>query len=158
MIERCCPYCRKTFPPSKCQPQQVVCSAAECQRQRSTSYRRQKLATDPNYREACRQSARQWRKQHPDYWKQYRQAHPASGARNRELQKSRDRKQHLQKLANNISASSLRPCPARVWLLGSALHDLANNSSAATQVWVLEALPPTGQAVRPLANNTPLVL
>ena len=78
MIERRCPYCHKSFFASKCQPSQTVCGQTECQRQRSSSYRRNKIAADQKYREACRQSARQWRKEHPDYWKQYRQAHPDS--------------------------------------------------------------------------------
>ena len=35
------------------------------------------------------------RKQHPDYWKQYRQAHPSSVERNRQQQRLRDRKQRV---------------------------------------------------------------
>src|SRR5271154_1831893 len=156
MIERRCPHCLKTFHPSKYQPAQTVCGDPGCQRQRRSTYRQTKLANDPNYREACRQSARQWRKQHPDYWLQYRQAHPSSAERNRQQQTSRDRKQHLQKLANNISASDLKPCPAIVWVLGSQLSQLANNTSAPTQVWVLEALPSPPSPPTRLANNIPL--
>jgi len=158
MIERRCPYCLKAFSPSPYQLTQTVCGNPKCQQQRRSNYRRTKLAGDSNYREACRQSARQWRKQHPDYWKQYRQAHPASVERNRQQQNARDRKQHLQKLANNISASDLKPCPATVWVLGSALSELANNTSAPTQVWVLEALLPPPPPAGRLANNIPLAL
>jgi hypothetical protein len=156
MTERRCPCCRKTFLPLGCQPEQTVCSESACQRQRQADYRRKKLATDPNYSEACRQSARHWRKEHPDYWKQYRRRRPDSRERNRQQQKSRDRKRRLQNLANNISAADLRLCPATVWLLGPALTDLANNISAPVQVWVLEALPLSGPVAHHLANNTPL--
>ena len=154
--QRCCPYCHRVFYPAKCQPRQTVCSASDCQRQRRLSYRRNKIATDPNYLEACRQSARQWRKQHPDYWKQYREAHPDSTESNRQRQKLRDRRQYLRNLANNTSASDLKLCPAKVWVLGPELHDLANNTLAPAQVWVLEAVPPLSPATRHLANNTPL--
>ena len=158
MVERCCPYCHKSFYPSICQPSQTVCGDPGFQRQLRSNYRHRKIASDPHYREACRESARQWRKQHPDYWKQYRREHPSSVERNRQRQSSRDCKQHLKNLANNISASELKPCPARVWVLGTELHHLANNTSAATQVWVLEALPPPPPAAGHLANNIPLAL
>lgn len=156
MSEQRCPYCGRAFSPSKCQPKQAVCSAPECQRRRCADYRHRKVTTDPNYREACRESAREWRKQHPDYWKQYRTAHPACVERNRDLQKCRDRKQRFKSLANNTPASSLRPCPATIWLLGPELHELANNISAPTQVWVLEALTPPARSAGHLANNTHL--
>ena len=157
MIERRCPYCQQVFIPAKCQPKQAVCSAPDCQRHRSADYRRARLAANPHYREACRQSARQWRKQHPEYWTEYRAAHPDSTERNRQSQRSRDRKQRLKSLANNIPASDLISCPATVWLLGPELRRLANNISAPTQVWVLEAFPPAVPVPPHLANNTALV-
>ena len=141
MVERRCRFCQQTFQPSRYQPKQYVCSRAECQRQRQTEFHRSRLAADAEYAETCRESARKWRQQHPDYWKQYRQSHPASATRNREKQRDRDRKQRLVTLANNNPASDLKPCPATVWLLGTELLDLANNNSAPAQVWVLEALP-----------------
>jgi hypothetical protein len=151
-----CPYCLQPFEPSKCHPGQVVCSRAECQRQRRTDYRRRRLAADPAYAEKCRQSARQWRKQHPGYWDEYRQAHPLSTARNRDQQQARDRKQHLVNLANNTLASDLKPCPATIWLLGAELHGLANNTLATAQLWILEAHPRRPPAPAHLANNTAL--
>ena len=142
MVERRCQYCQQAFQPSKYQPNQSVCSQPECQRQRRTEYHRTRLAADADYAETCRQSARKWRQQNPDYWKHYRQSNPSRADRNRDQQRDRDRKQRLINLANNTSASDLKPCRAAVWLLGTELHHLANNNSAPVQVWVLEALPP----------------
>ena len=156
MVERQCPYCNKDFSPAKCQPHQTVCSKPDCQRQRRASYRRSKNAADLRYHDACLQSARQWRKEHPDYWKQYRAEHPVSAERNREQQRFRDRKQRLQDLANNTSASDIKLCPATVWLLGSELHDLRNNTSAPAQVWILEALSSVKPVAGDLRNNTVL--
>jgi hypothetical protein len=156
MVERRCPYCHQLFSPAKCQPKQAVCSAPECQCRRCADYRRARLAGQEDYREACRQSARQWRKQHPDYWTEYRSAHPDSADRNRQMQRSRDRKRRLKSLANNTPASELIPCPATIWLLGPGLRSLANNTSAATQLWVLEGLSPSTGATGQLANNTAL--
>jgi len=156
MIERRCPYCHQSFLPTKSQPEQVACSGAHCQRRRGADYRRAKLAADADYREGCRQSARQWRKQNPEYWKEYRAAHPTSAERNRQLQRSRDRKRRLKSLANNIPACDLISCPATVWLLGPELRRLANNTSAPAQVWVLEGLPLRAPLAGQLANNTAL--
>lgn len=156
MLPRCCRYCQQSFQASRSHPEQAVCSRPECQRQRRADYRRHKLASDPAYAEACRQSARQWRKQHSEYWDQYRQAHPDAVARNRDQQQARDRKRHLTKLANNTLASDVKRCPGTVWLLGSGLHDLANNTLAPAQLWILEALPRRLPAAVALANNTAL--
>lgn len=157
MPARCCRYCQQSFQPSRSHPEQAVCSSPECQRQRQSDYRRRKLASDPEYAEKCRQSARQWRKQHSEYWGQYRQAHPDSVARNREQQLARDRKRSLTNLANNTSAADVKRCPGTVWLLGAGLHDLANNTLAPAQLWILEAVPRQLPARAVLANNTALV-
>jgi hypothetical protein len=141
MEERRCRYCQKVFPPSKYQPLQVVCSGKACQQQRRNEYRRQKLATDPEYRQVCQDSSRKWRSRNLDYWKQYREKHPDSVTRNREQQRGRDRKQRLLDLANNNSALDLKHSAAGVWLLNTAVEDLANNNSVSAQVWVIEPLP-----------------
>ena len=155
-MPRCCRYCQQPFQPSKSHPKQLVCSRHGCQRQRSADYRRAKLAADSAYAEKCRESARHWRKEHSSYWRQYRESHPGAVDRNREQQMARDRKQHLKILANNTLASDLKPCPAKVWLVGSQLHELANNTLAPAQLWILEALPRHAPPSALLANNTAL--
>jgi hypothetical protein len=153
---RHCPYCQQSFQPSRSHPNQRICSRPKCQRRRHIDYRRQKLASDSAYAEKCRESARQWRKQHSAYWEHYRQSHPESVVRNREQQQGRDRKRHLTNLANNTLASELKRCPGTVWLVGAGLHDLANNTLAPAQLWILEALPRRLPVAPPLANNTAL--
>ena len=142
MGQRRCRYCQKLFQPSKFQPRQTVCSEPDCQRRRRTDYHKEKIASDPEYRQDCRDSPRKWRARNPDYWKQYRQKHPAAVDRNRQQQKLRDRKRKLCNLANNTSALDLKHSAAQVWLIGSGAARLANNNSARAQVWVIEALPP----------------
>lgn len=142
MVERRCRYCQQVFQPSRFQPSQSVCGSQSCQKQRRTDCHRDRIESDPEYAESCLESARKWRARHPGYWKQYRDSHPAGTVRNREQQRARDRKQRLIQLANNNSASELKPCPATVWLLGPELSALANNNSAPAQVWVLQGLPP----------------
>ena len=142
MGERCCRYCEKIFRPSKFQPRQAVCGKAECQQKRRADYHRVKIASDPEYREGCRDSPRKWRARTPGYWKQYRDKNPAAVERNRQRQRLRDQKRKLCNLANNTSAPDLKYSAAKVWLIGSGAAHLANNNSAPAQVWVIEALPP----------------
>ena len=76
MSDRRCPYCQQVFQPARYHPQQVVCSQPACQRQRRRDYQRQKIASDPVYRQVVAgQFRRKWRRAHPGYWKQYRQHH-----------------------------------------------------------------------------------
>ncbi len=116
MGEQRCRYCQRVFQPSKFQPRQAVCGGDECQRKRRTDYHRNKIASDPEYREVCRDSPRKWRARNPDYWRRYRENHPATSEHNRQRQKLRDRMRKLRILANNTSALDLKHCAAEVWL------------------------------------------
>ena len=142
MVERRCRFCERIFQPSKYQPGQSVCSDSGCQRRRRAEYHRHKIAADPEYRQVCRDSPQKWRSRNPDYWRQYRELHPAAVERNRQQQQVRDQKRRLRDLANNNSVFDLKHSVAGVWLLGAGLQNLANNNSAPAQVWILEALPP----------------
>jgi hypothetical protein len=139
---RRCRYCEQEFQPSKYQPDQLVCSQPDCQRQRRADYHRQKIAADPEYRQVCRDSPQKWRSRNPDYWQRYREKHPDAVERNRRRQQVRDQKRRLSDLANNNSAFDLKRSAAEIWLLGSDLQNLANNNSVPAQVWILEAFPP----------------
>jgi len=141
MVERQCRYCERSFQPSKYQPGQLVCSGPACQRQRRADYHRGKVAADPEYRQVCLDSPQKWRSHNPDYWRRYREQHPAAVERNRQQQQVRDQKQRLRDLANDNSAFDLKHSTAEIWLLGAGLRNLANNNSVPAQVWILEALP-----------------
>jgi hypothetical protein len=155
MGQRRCRYCQKLFQPSKFQPRQTVCVETDCQRRRRTGYHKEKLASDPEYREGCRDSPRKWRARNPDYWKQYRLKHPAGVEHNRRQQKLRDRKRKLCNLANNTSALDLKHSVADVWLIGPGVKHLANNNSASAQVWVIEALAPGRVPATPSCKQQP---
>jgi hypothetical protein len=142
MIERRCRYCERALQPSKYQPGQSVCGEPDCQRRRRAEYHRQKIASDPEYRQVCLDSIRKWQSRNPAYWRQRRQKNPAIAERNRQQQRIRDQRRRLRDLANNNSAFDLKHSAAQVWLLGSGLEHLANNNSGPAQVWILEALPP----------------
>ena len=142
MVERRCRYCGRLFQPSKFQPGQSVCSQTDCQQHRRSDYHRQRISSDPEYREVCCDSARKWRTRNRGYWRQRRESKPAVVEQNRQKQRIRDDKRRLRDLANNNSAFDLKHSAAQIWLIGSGLERLANNNPASAQVWVLEAVAP----------------
>jgi hypothetical protein len=139
---RCCRYCQQSFQPSLYRPQQSVCSQPDCQRQRRSDYHRRKLQSDPLYRQVVSDSRRKWREAHPDYSRHYRQQHPAAAEQNRWQQRRRDQKRRIQKLAKNNLALDLKHSAAEVWLLGSAVKDLAKNNLASCQLFIFQPLAP----------------
>jgi hypothetical protein len=155
MPGRPCRYCLKIFQPSKYQPSQSVCSNADCQRQRRNDYHRQKTAIDPECRRVCADSPRKWRARNPDYWRRYREKNPVAVEQNRQLQRQRDQKRRLRRLANNNSVIDLKRSAAEVWLLGSGVEHLANNNSAPGQVLVLEAVAHRWSALPPSCKQQP---
>jgi hypothetical protein len=155
MGERRCRYCEKAFQPSKYQPQQAVCSETACQKRRRSEYRQQKLKTDDEYLQVCRDSSRKWRSGNPEYWKRYREKHPAAVAQNRKKQQGRDGKRRLLDLANNTSALDLKRSAAAVWLLNGEVAQLANNNSVSAQIWVIEGFPRRKGPVREACKQQP---
>jgi hypothetical protein len=101
MSPRRCRYCQQPFSPSRFHPRQAVCRDRSCQQRRRREDRRRRLASDPEYRQVCRDSAQKWRAAHRGYFQQYRQTHPAAVLRNRTQQQVRDQTRRLRDLANH---------------------------------------------------------
>lgn len=76
---------------------QKYCSKPDCQRKRKARWQRQKLATDPAYKEDQRLANNKWLENNLDYWEKYRKRNPEKAERNRILQKVRNmKKQEIQ--------------------------------------------------------------
>src|SRR5690349_12542664 len=98
-----CPYCLRSFEVKGRAPHQKVCSQRECQRRRKTEYHREKIKTDPAYKQTCIDSSQKWRSAHPDYMRQYRASHPSQVERNRTAQSQRDQgRSTLQVVKNSL--------------------------------------------------------
>ena len=86
-----CAACDDLFTPRRNIPDQQFCSRPDCQRARRRRWQRQKLKADPDYRANQAAAQRRWRERNTDYWRRYRQSHPAYTERNREQQRQRNR-------------------------------------------------------------------
>ena len=88
MERRACQHCHTFFRPLR-NPHQRFCSHRVCQNVRKAIWRRARLKNDPDYRENHHHAYQRWRKSNPDYWKDYRAAHPSYTERNREKERQR---------------------------------------------------------------------
>jgi len=143
LLPRCCPYCQQAFQPSARRPDQVICSRAECQTRRRSEYRRRKCQTDPVYAQVVRDSRQKWREAHPDYQKNYWQAHPDAAARNRQQQHQRDQKRRVRLLVKNTLVLDLKHSAAGVWLVGPLAGDLVKNTLVSSNLLILQGPPAT---------------
>jgi hypothetical protein len=95
-----CAGCSTFFVPrNKCQ---IFCSKPCCQRNRKALWQKQKLATDPEYKEGQRLSQKKWLQNNPDYWKSYRCKNPKKTDRNRSLQKIRNMKNRGDQVSSKV--------------------------------------------------------
>lgn len=83
--------------------EQSYCGMHECQKARKRIWQKQKMASDPDYRETQSNNLKDWRKNKPlhEYQRTYRFENPKYVKANRKKQKARNRKRQKQ----NKSAS-----------------------------------------------------
>ena len=136
MLLPCCPYCKESFTRSRYHPDQVVCSAPDCQRQRRVAYHRTKIENDPSYRDQCRDSQQQWREQHSDYMRAYRKSHQSPKTRPH-AKASPDLARLLECVKNNV-AIDLKAYPATILLIGS---ERVKNTLATAELILVQGLP-----------------
>ena len=136
-----CPYCRELFDPSQYHPDQVVCSARECQRQRRTDYHRRKLQYDSTYREQCRDSQEKWRSQHPDYMHNYRKNNGRLSTKTTPTtcEFSRRLNRILARVKNNVGLD-LTSCGASVCVLVISSDERVKNILATADLILIEGL------------------
>jgi hypothetical protein len=88
-----------------------------------------------------------WRARHPDYWRQYRAAHPVYTERNCAMQRDRNAKRRLSPVANMDVSQPLCPLASGFYILRSAAQGgIAKMNVCTVHIAVLSARdgPPTG--------------
>lgn len=93
---RKCIHCLKGFRPRPQNPDQQFCSEKACQRARKLIWQQQKLLNDSDYQANQKAAQNCWQEKNPDYWQEYRKRNPDYVARNRDLQRERNRRRREQ--------------------------------------------------------------
>ena len=91
-MKRACRCCGRLFTPRPNVPDQQYCSRRKCQNARRQRWRKEKLASDPDYKDNQNDAQGRWCEKNPEYWKKYRASHPAYTQRNRHLQRERNKR------------------------------------------------------------------
>ena len=85
-----CLYCKTLFVPNpRTAKAQKACSRTACRRERQRQAYQAWAVCNRDYDSARRGNIRRWAKGFPDYWKRYRQTHPAYRERNRRRTRER---------------------------------------------------------------------
>lgn len=112
---RRCSACGELFTPRPQTPDQQYCSAFQCQRVRKYRWQKERMHSDPDYRQNQIQAQVGWAARNPDYWREYRNQHPDYAKRNRELQRVRNRK--TPGIAKMDAGNSAHPFPSGLYRL-----------------------------------------
>ena len=111
MRQSVCAYCGQKFRPCARHPHQRACSSTKCQRRRRADYHREKVATDSEYREQCRDSRKKWRDRNANhitqYDKDYRARKQALGSRDADRSHVSYQVRRLAGFLNNDTALDL---------------------------------------------------
>ena len=83
MSKLLCTHCQEPLPSVRRNPRQEYCSKSVCQKARKAAWQKNKIKTDPAYKENQERAQKDWQKKHPEYWSTYRENHPEYTERNR---------------------------------------------------------------------------
>lgn len=79
-----CAHCDCPLPTTRRNPKQCYCSRPDCQKARKRQWQKNKLKTDPTYKDNQKRAQKNWLRNNPTYWKSYRQNHDEYTERNRQ--------------------------------------------------------------------------
>jgi hypothetical protein len=118
MNGKSCKGCGELFQIRAQNPNQTHCSKKSCQSERRRLWQRNKLKTDPDYRENQRNAQQAWQERNKQYWQKYREEHPSYAEQNRISQRRRNNKQNVEAIAKmNMSIPVQFPCSGTYQLI-----------------------------------------
>jgi hypothetical protein len=115
-IQCAAPHCSRILDPDPRVKNQRYCGEKDCQRARKRQWQKDKLAADPDYRANQRDCQIEWHRQHPGYYKKYRQEHPRYSERNNLLQSCRNAKARVIAKMDTLESAPFKD-PAAFYLL-----------------------------------------
>lgn len=143
MATKCqCKHCHKHFNKRPQNPNQKYCSEPACQKARRRTWQKEKMQTDPQYRENQRDTGRRWRENNPDYQREYRERNQEYTERNRVQQRVRNQRNTKQSALESIvnmdaSNSNNRVSPGRYELRRVVHGEIVNMDVSMVEINVI---------------------
>lgn len=134
MENKQCVACGEIFCPRPQTPQQSYCPAPACQRERRRRWQQNKRQTDPDYQDNQARAQQAWCKRHPDYWREYRDAHPEYTERNRVQQRKRNGQRRGIQVAKMDASMPLPRLPSGIYRIA----EIAAPGIAKKDAWMVE--------------------
>ncbi len=131
-----CAGCGQPFEPRPQVPNQAYCSLPSCQRARRQRWQHHKMHSDPDYRDNQIRNQRAWMMRHPEYWRNYRGAHPESAKQEKPPQRLQNEP------PPNLRLAKMDASPVMLLHPGLYRIDLSptpGNDSGAN--WVIKIIP-----------------
>jgi hypothetical protein len=134
MNYKTCLGCGEQFQARSQNPSQTYCSKKTCQSKRRRLWQKNKRQNDPDYRDNQMRAQRAWLERNVDYWKNYRSSHPIYAEQNRSMQRLRNSKQEIDKIAK-MDASNFNnfPCTGLYRMIPRSQKKIAK-----MDVWTVE--------------------
>ena len=109
-----CINCGAVVPRNPRLKKQKYCSGKECQKAMRRSWKKKAYAKNKSYRKKHLDTQATWREQRPAhaYQQQYRESHPEYVNRNRELQRTRNKKRQRAQAPMIVNGNSLSLQPS----------------------------------------------
>ena len=106
-MEKTCPHCGNRFIPHPAVANQRYCGSACCQKARKRTWQKEKLTSDPDYRENQAAAQKAWRIRNKGYWREYRKNNKTYREQNRLRQRERSRQRRMIAKMDELRAKSL---------------------------------------------------
>jgi len=137
MGRRRCAACGRVFRPRSQVREQRYCGLPACRRERRRRWQSNKRRGDADYRHNQALAQRAWAAAHADYWRHYRQSHPAYRERNRLQQRQRDRRRAVG-LAKMAPSEAILPVSSGIYqMVPATASDLAKRAAWTVKITVL---------------------
>lgn len=148
MEKKRCAACSRPFRPRPQVPKQSYCPSPECQRERRRRWQRDKLRTDPDYRDNQSRAQRAWLDLNPGYWREYRDGHPEYVKRNLDQQRARATRPQDQAVAKMDVSTPSQSLPSGVYRLRPvAVTGVAKMDSWTVEITLLSATCPCAEGI-----------
>ena len=106
-MEKTCPHCGKKFLPHPAVLNQQYCGSADCQKVRKRKWQKEKLKSDPDYRENQAAAQKAWRERNKGYWREYRKKNQTYSEQNRLGQRGRNRQRRMIAKMDELEAKTV---------------------------------------------------